>query len=89
MAVLIQLKEAEMKLISVKCEFLKSLVEYLDHHIDKEEFHPLKSKVDVMVKAPNRKNIKLHSFIRFITYYNKILPNMATLLALLYESLKG
>ena len=42
--VLAQLQEAGMKLHPSKCEFLKSLVEYLGQQIDKHGLHPVESK---------------------------------------------
>lgn len=87
--VLTRLEAAGIKLNPEKCEFLKSSVEYLGHRIDKHGLHPVESKVEAIVKAPDPTNVEeLRSFIGLVTYYAKFLPNMATLLAPLYELLK-
>ncbi|XP_054723056.1 uncharacterized protein K02A2.6-like [Uloborus diversus] len=88
-AVLSRLQEAGMKLHPEKCEFWRSSVEYLGHRIDKDGLHPVESKVEAIACAPDPRNVdELRSFIGLITYYAKFLPNMATLLAPLYELLK-
>ena len=89
-AVFTKLQEAGMKLNSNKCEFLKTSLEYLGHRIDKEGLHPVDSKVEAIARAPDPTNVdELRSFIGLVTYYAKFLPNMATVLAPLYELLKS
>ena len=89
-AVFTRLQPAGIKFHPEKCEFMKPSVEYLGYRINKEGWHPIKSKVEAIVDAPDAKNVdELHLFIGLIIYYAKFLPNMATLLALLYELLKS
>lgn len=89
-AVLSRLQEAGMKLNPDKCEFLKTSVEYLAHRIDDKGLNLVESKVEAITKAPEPRNVdELHSFLGLITYYEIFLPNMAILLALLYELLKS
>lgn len=88
--VLSRLRAAGMRLHPDKCEFMKPSVEYLGHRIDQQGLHPVDSKVEAVVGAPDPKNVdELRSFIGLVTYYAKFLPNMATLLAPLYELLKS
>lgn len=89
--VLTRLKLAGIKLYPEKCKFLKPCIEYLGHKIDKKKrLHPAESKVEAIIHAPDPRNVdELLLFIGWITYYATFLPNMATLLAPLYDLVKS
>jgi len=64
-----------------KCIFLARTVDYLGHRVDESGLHTLDSKVAAITKAPRPKNVQeLRSFLALVHYYNKFLPNLATLL---------
>ena len=87
--VLTRLKAAGVKLKKNKCAFMLSRVEYLGHFISAEGLHPSPGKVKAIVEAPAPQNVnQLHSFLGLINYYGKFLPNLASMLAPLYQLLQ-
>ena len=82
------LEQAGMHLKKDKCAFLLPQVEYLGHQISQKGLHPTKDKVRAIVEAPAPCNVtQLKSFLGMLNYYNKLLPNLSTLLAPLYSLL--
>ena len=80
--VLEQLESAGLSLKKSKCVFMTTSVEYLSHIIDAKGLQPLSSKVKTIKEAPEPTNItELKSFLGFLNYYNKFLPNVSTILA--------
>ena len=56
-------------------------LEYLGHMVDAEGLHPLPSKLEAIIKAPNPENVQqLRSFLGLINYYSKFVANLASLL---------
>lgn len=47
-AVLKRLSDAGFRLKVSKCQFMKSLLDCLDHHIDEDGFHPVAAKVNAI-----------------------------------------
>uniref|UniRef100_A0A3B3S779 ribonuclease H n=1 Tax=Paramormyrops kingsleyae TaxID=1676925 RepID=A0A3B3S779_9TELE len=87
--VLNKLEEAGLRLKRCKCMFLQEEVEYLGHRVDSKGLHPVKKKVIAIMEAPTPKNVtELKSYLGLLNYYNKFLPNLATLLAPLHELLR-
>lgn len=87
--VLTKLKEAGLRLRRDKCTFLQDEVEYLGYRVDAQGLHPVKKKVKAIQDAPAPTNVtELKSFLGLLNYYNKFLPNLATLLAPLHELLR-
>lgn len=87
-AVLQRFRENGVKLRKSKCTFRRPEVSYLGHRISSEGLQPLEKKMEAVMKAPSPKNVsELRSYIGLLTYYNKFLPNMASLLAPLYDLL--
>ena len=80
--VLRQLEEAGMKLKCEKCLFLLSEIEYLGHVAkDCNRLKPI-------TRAPASTNeTELKSFLGLVNYYAKFLPNLAAVLAPLYQLL--
>ena len=86
--VLRRLEEAGMKLKCEKCFFLLSEVEYLGHVICRAGLLPSEAKVAAITGAPAPTNeTELKSFLGLVNYYAKFLPNLATVLAPLYQLL--
>ena len=76
-----RLKDAGLKLKQEKCAFFQKSVEYLGHRIDAEGLHPLPSKLEAIIKAPQPQNVQqLRSFLGLINYYSKFVANLASLL---------
>lgn len=87
--VLARLKEAGLRLKRGKCMFLADEVEYLGHRVDAEGLHPTETKVKAIDEAPEPQNItELKAYLGLLNYYNKFLPNLATLLAPLHLLLR-
>ena len=87
-AVLGRLEAAGIRLKREKCAFMLPEVEYLGHRISAKGLHPLESKVRAIADAPTPTNIsQLKSFLGMLNYYGRFLPDLATLLAPLYELL--
>ena len=60
----------------------------LGYVIDSKGLQLLPEKVEASYQAPTPSNItELKSYLRLLTYYRKFLPNLWTLLALLYKLL--
>ena len=80
--VLKRTKEVGTRLKSKKCEHLR----LLDHTISIEGLRTSNAKVQFILKAPTLKNMaELQSFLGLGNYYGKFLPNLATILSLLYR----
>uniref|UniRef100_A0A3B3B4L9 Gypsy retrotransposon integrase-like protein 1 n=1 Tax=Oryzias melastigma TaxID=30732 RepID=A0A3B3B4L9_ORYME len=87
--VLSRLEEAGLRLKRSKCEFMQEEVEYLGHKIDAQGLHPVQKKVEAILNAPAPTNVtELKAYLGLLNYYNKFLPNLATLLAPLHELLR-
>ena len=70
--------------------FLATEVEYLSFKVDAAGLHPLPEKVWVIVEALALRNVgELKSLLGLLSYYSWFLPNMATLLAPLYQLLRN
>ena len=88
--VLDRLERAGLRLKREKCVLMAESVEYLGHRIDKNGLHPTKEKVQAVCDAPSPKNVsELKAYLGLLTYYSKFLPNLATLLAPLYQLLQS
>ena len=87
--VLQRLEAAGMRLRRSKCAFLLPSVSYLGHVISAEGLHTAQVKVKAIVDALDPKNLtELRSFLGLVNYYGKFLPNLATILSLLYKLLQ-
>ena len=83
------LEEAGMRLKKDKCAFLLPQIEYLGHVISQQGLHPSGSKVAAVVNAPVSTNVtELRSLLDLVNYYEKFLPNFASIFAPLYKLLQ-
>ena len=72
-----------------KCEFFKEGVEICGHVITSEGLHKNQEKLNALVDAPRPENVsQLRSFLGLVNYYNKFLPNAATVLHPLHQLLE-
>lgn len=79
--VLTRLKEAGLWLKMGKCVFLANEVKYLGHRVYAQGLHPTGTKVKAIDEAPEPRNVtELKAYLGLLNYYNKFLPNLATLL---------
>ena len=87
--VLMRLEEAGVRLMRDKYFFILPSVEYLGFRISEAGLQPTVEKADVIWKAPTPTDVpQLKSFLRLINYYGKFLPNLSTVLFLLYSLLQ-
>ncbi|XP_030580469.1 uncharacterized protein K02A2.6-like [Archocentrus centrarchus] len=87
--VLVRLKEAGLRLKRSKCVFMQNDVEYLGHKVDAQGLHPVEKKVKAIMDTPTPTSVtELKAYLGLLNYYNKFLPNLATLLAPLHELLR-
>ena len=72
-----------------KCYFMKERVTYCGHEIDKSGLWKMKDKVDAVLNAPVPQNVaQLRSLLGLVNYYNRYLPNLATVIKPLHELLE-
>ena len=60
-----------------KCKFMLPSTEYLGHQINLEGMRPLEDKVEAIAKNPTPSNLR--SFLGLLNYYEKFIPNLATI----------
>ena len=79
--VLTRLEKAGLRLNPQKCKFLANTVQYCGHTISKEGIHTMPSKVDAIQNAPAPETVsQVRSFVGLVTYYQRFIPDMATML---------
>ena len=72
-----------------KCTFLRPSVTYLGHKIDAEGLHPLDDRIRAIKDAPTPTSVpKLKSYLGMLSYYNKFLPNLSSVLHPLHRLLR-
>ena len=87
--VLSKLSASGLRLRREKCVFQASEVRYLGHCIDSEGLHTLPDKVRAIVDAPAPSNVsELKAFLGMLTYYQKFLPGISTVLEPLHLLLR-
>ena len=87
--VLNRFKKAGVRLNKQKCTFLAPEVVYLGFKINEHGIHPVESKVKAINDAPSPTNVtELKGYLGMLTYYNKFLPNLSTLLQPLHVLLQ-
>ncbi|RXN04191.1 putative protein K02A2.6-like protein [Labeo rohita] len=86
--VLKRMSEAGLRLKQGKCTFQAESVTYLGHQISAQGLYPMPEKVRAIKEAPKPGNVsELKSFLGMVTYYGKVLPDLSTVLAPLYQLL--
>ena len=87
--VLRRLSDAGLRLHATKCELNKPNLEYLGFNLDADGLTPLRSRISAVLDAPSPRDVgELRSFIGKMVFYDKFLPNRATILAPLYRLLR-
>ncbi|XP_065208322.1 uncharacterized protein K02A2.6-like [Planococcus citri] len=79
-------REHGLKLNKDKCQFNLKSITYLGFVIDANGIRKTPEKIETIVKCDYPKNIEqLRSFIGLINYYGRFIPNMADILAPMYQ----
>ncbi|XP_041049416.1 uncharacterized mitochondrial protein AtMg00860-like [Carcharodon carcharias] len=82
------LEEYGLQVCKDKCEIFHPSVEYLGYVIDVAGLHKALSKVESIVDAPAPQSIsQLRSLLGQLNYYERFIPQLATLLRPLHELL--
>ena len=85
-----RLAKAGLRLKKGKCVFMEPQVTYLGHRVSKEGIQPMEDKVEAITNAPPPWNVsELKSYLGMINYYQKFLPNLSSVLALLHRLLNS
>ena len=88
--VLDRLQSAGLVLRRDKCTFGVKEVDFLGHRISSKGVLPLPSKVSAVASFPTPSTVKaLQEFVGMVNYYHRFLPHVASIMAPLYEVLKG
>ena len=75
-----KLREADLKLKEVKCNFLKKHIQYLGHIISGEGITPLPEKLESIQKIlPPKTPKEVKQFLGLIQYYHKFVPRFSDL----------
>ncbi|XP_021364454.1 uncharacterized protein K02A2.6-like [Mizuhopecten yessoensis] len=86
--VLRRIRDAGIRLKASKCIFLAKEVVYLGHKVSEEGIQPVTEKVKAIQEMPAPTNLKeLQAYLGMLNFYNRFLPNLATVLAPLHELL--
>lgn len=76
-----QIKKYNLTLNREKCRFFQNSISYLGHVIDADGLHKSDEKVKAVVNTKRPENVKdLRAFLGLANYYNKFIPNLATIL---------
>ncbi|KAJ1518786.1 hypothetical protein ONE63_011599 [Megalurothrips usitatus] len=87
--VLRRLSEAGLRVHPTKCELGKSSLQFLGFRLDADGLTPQRDRTAAILDAQAPKDVsELRSFIGKLNFYDKFLPNRATVLAPLYNLLK-
>ena len=72
-----KLREADLKLKEVKCNFLKKHIQYLGHIVSGKSINPVPEKLESIQKMPPSKSPKeVKQFLGLIGYYDKFVPRL-------------
>ena len=87
--VLQRLAKSGLRLNLEKCAFFQERVEYCGHAVSSEGLHTLPSKMDAIGSAPPPEDVsQVRSFLGLVTYYQRFIPDMASILQPISELLE-
>ena len=79
-ALFMKLREADLKLKEVKCNFLKKHIQYLGHIVSRKGITPMPEKLACIKDMPPPKTAKeVKQFLGLIGYYQKFVPTFSDL----------
>lgn len=86
--VLETLRETRLRSGKDKCQFAVPSAEHLGFKVDEHGIHNTQGKIRATRYAKTQKNVdELRSFLGFVTFYNRFIPNLATITHPLYSLL--
>ena len=87
--VLGKLDQHGMTVNKAKCAFFKPQIGFCGHLIDANGLHKSQEKIKAVSDAPTPQNVsQLRAFLGLVNYYNRFLPNLSSVLALLHQLLR-
>ncbi|KAF7664139.1 hypothetical protein LDENG_00188000 [Lucifuga dentata] len=88
-AVLRRLQSSGLKLNPKKCHFRQTNLRFLDHTVTAQGIHPDQEQLAAIRDAPVPDNpVSLRSFLGLLSWYDKFLPNYATVVEPLHACLR-
>ena len=73
-----------------KCQFMRSRLDFLGHHIDASGVKPLPAKVEAVIRFAKPTSIKgLQEFVGMVNFYHRFIPRAAHIMQPLYGMLAG
>ena len=73
-----------------KCQFGRSVIDFLGHRISAAGAVPLPEKVEAIARFPRPVSVKaLREFLGMVNFYHRFIPGAAQLMLPLHQSLKG
>ncbi|KAL0879388.1 hypothetical protein ABMA27_003149 [Loxostege sticticalis] len=88
--VLDRLKENSLRVNKDKCHFFQKSIKYLGHTIDKHGLHKCQEKVNAIANTERPTNVnELRTFLGMANFYNKFIPNLASITSPMNELLKS
>ena len=73
-----------------KCQFGRTSLDFLGHHITPTGITPLRDKVDAIIRYPQPTTVKgLQEFVGMVNFYHRFIPGAARLMSPLYAALTG
>ena len=68
-------RQADLKLTKLKCNFLKAHVQYLGHYISGQGLEPIREKLESLQQMPPPTDLtEVRKFLGFVGYYRKFIP---------------
>ena len=84
------MESAGLHLKKEKCSFCLPEVDYLGHTIGAKGLKPSPSKIRATTEVSQLTNVtQLKAFLGLVNYYTRLLPDLATMLAPLYQLLQN
>ncbi len=78
-AIIQRLQDAGLKLNQSKCQFNKTSLHFLGHTVNAQGIQPDEDHLSAILHAPAPEDAtQLRSFIGLLSWYNKLIPNFAT-----------
>ena len=85
-----RLREHGLKLKPSKCDVFKSEINYLAHHVSKEEVQPSKKNLESIAQCPPPNTYtKVKSFVGLVDHYRRFIKGFAKIAAPLYNLTSG